>query len=98
MFDISGFETCSPSDVTQNLPGASFFVNALGRAFSVSSTAPPDGIFDYTGQTNLAMRAKWQELSTTTAPITNLIWTNIATNAVMPKPSPNATTPNPLSR
>lgn len=68
----------------QNLPGVEFYTDVLSTIFQLSF-APP-ALADYTGKTNLAMYAKWQNLSRTadgTADIVNLIWTDIAANAVV---------------
>jgi hypothetical protein len=68
----------------QNLPGVEFYTDVLSAVFQLDF--PPPGLADYTGQTNLAMYAKWQNLSRTadgTADIVNLIWTDIAANAVV---------------
>ncbi|KLJ06806.1 hypothetical protein EMPG_17701 [Blastomyces silverae] len=68
-----------------NLPGMYFHTTGYNTAYDVS-TAPPIGVTDYSGQTNMAMYAKWQELSrtaNTTARIINLVWTDVAANAVL---------------
>jgi len=68
----------------QNLPGVDFYNGALSTIYDLD--LPPIGLADYTGQTNLAMYAKWQTLSTTSggaATIMNLVWTDIAANAVL---------------
>jgi hypothetical protein len=82
----------------QNLPGVEFYSDALNTIFQLDS--PPIGLADYTGMTNLGMYAKWQNLSRTAggaANILNLIWTDIAANAVVGTkswlPSPPLTDP-----
>lgn len=82
----------------QNLPGAEFYSDALNTIFQLDS--PPIRLADYTGMTNLGMYAKWQNLSRTAggaANILNLIWTDIAANAVVGTkswlPSPPLTDP-----
>jgi hypothetical protein len=68
----------------QNLPGVEFYTGALSTIFQLDSA--PLGLADYTGKTNLAMYARWQNFSRTadgTANILNLIWTDIAANAVV---------------
>ncbi|EGE81766.1 hypothetical protein BDDG_04709 [Blastomyces dermatitidis ATCC 18188] len=68
-----------------NLPGMYFHTSGFKTAYDVS-TSPPIGVTDYSGQTNMAMYAKWQELSSkanTTARIINLVWTDVAANAVL---------------
>ncbi|CAO2649827.1 Nn.00g011190.m01.CDS01 [Neocucurbitaria sp. VM-36] len=67
----------------QNLPGADFASIALDMAYDFSLSTK--GI-DYSGQSNLALFRKWQELSRspdTSAKILNLIWTDIAANMVV---------------
>jgi hypothetical protein len=68
----------------QNLPGVEFHADVLNTIFELDFA--PIGLGDYTGKTNLAMYAKWQNLSRTTdgaADVLNLIWTDIAANAVV---------------
>jgi hypothetical protein len=71
----------------QNLPGVEFYSDALNAIFKFDPLGPPlIGLADYTGKTNLGIYAKWQNLSRTaggTANIVNLIWTDIAANAVV---------------
>lgn len=77
---------CNPVATYQYLPGVSFFMDALTCAFGVSSTSTSTDVTDYSGQTNLAMYARWQQLSQTAAKVSkiiNLIWTDVATSAVM---------------
>jgi hypothetical protein len=76
-------------DQYMNIPGANFHVIAmnyvyenLGSPFIGASVNMPD----YTGDTTFAMYRKWLELSDTpqqAARILNLIWTDIAANAVV---------------
>lgn len=75
----------SPSSGYQNLPGVDFHTDALSSAFDIGSGSSSTGTQDYSGKSNLAMYAKWQELSrapSTAARIINLVWTDIAANAV----------------
>lgn len=68
----------------QNLAGVNFHGEALVSAYDVGGSAV--GVQDYSGQSDFAMFAKWQELSSlpqTTAKIINLIWTDLAGNAVV---------------
>jgi hypothetical protein len=71
----------------QNLPGVEFYSDALNTIFKFDSlNSLPSGLADYTGKTNLGLYAKWQNLSRTAggaANILNLIWTDIAANAVV---------------
>lgn len=71
--------------VGQNLPGVDFYTQALSNAFNIGR---PSKIAygDYSGQTQLALFAKWQELSRTAdrvSKIVNLVWTDIAANSVV---------------
>ncbi|PGH10001.1 hypothetical protein GX51_00267 [Blastomyces parvus] len=68
-----------------NLAGINFHTHAFQTTYDIG-TSPPSGVTDYSGQTNMAMYAKWQDLSftaNTTARIINLVWTDIAANAVL---------------
>jgi hypothetical protein len=70
----------------QNLPGVEFHTDAIGGAYVTGSGSGTENLVDYSGKSNLAMYAKWQELSktaNTTANIINLIWTDISANAVL---------------
>ncbi|KAK2761138.1 hypothetical protein FQN54_001659 [Arachnomyces sp. PD_36] len=76
----------SPVSVQQNLPGVSFYTDALTVAYNLRTVAIDAITFDYTGKSNLAMYAKWQDLSqkaSTTSKILNLIWTDITANSVV---------------
>lgn len=67
----------------QNVPGVDFASIVLDMAYNFAFTTK--GV-DYSGQSNLAMFRKWQELSktpSTSAKILNLIWTDIAANMVV---------------
>ena len=68
----------------QNVPAADFASIALDMAYKTGSASR--GVIDYSGQSNLAMFRKWQQLSRTpesSAKILNLIWTDIAANMVV---------------
>ena len=68
----------------QNLPATDFANVALDMVYKTGSSS--QGIVDYSGQSNLAMFRRWQELSRTpetSAKILNLIWTDIAANMVV---------------
>jgi hypothetical protein len=70
----------------QNLPGVEFHTDALGGAYVAGTSLGAEDMVDYSGKSNLAMYAKWQEFSkfaNTTANIINLIWTDISANAVV---------------
>ncbi|PGH12291.1 hypothetical protein AJ79_04357 [Helicocarpus griseus UAMH5409] len=68
-----------------NLPGVYFHTGAFEAAYEIGPN-PSGGLSDYSGKTNIAMFAKWQEYSdkaSTTAKIINLVWTDVAANAVV---------------
>ncbi len=70
----------------QNLPGADFYNVALWAAYLTSKPEATLLYGDYSGQTSLALFAKWQGLSKTAADasqIINLIWTDVAANSVV---------------
>jgi hypothetical protein len=70
-----------------NLPGIEFPGNALYSAYTVDGTSTTlRGLSDYSGQANLPMYNRWKALSKTTigsAKLINLIWTDLAANAVV---------------
>jgi hypothetical protein len=72
----------------QNLPGAEFYFQALASALSINRPGATgyQGFADYSGQSSLALYAKWQGLSSSAdkaAKILNLVWTDVAANAVV---------------
>ena len=71
-----------------NFPASDFYPQALASAAIVqrSNSRGFQGFQDYSGQTSVALFAKWQGLSSSSggaAKIINLIWTDIAANAVV---------------
>lgn len=67
----------------QNLPGVDFYSDVLTDMYNMGSLLKGT---DYSGKSNLAMYRLWQDLSrtpTSAARILNLIWTDIAANAVV---------------
>ena len=79
-----GLNELSEGSSYQNLPGVDFHCSALATAYTVGN--PSIGVLDYSGQSNLALYRLWQDLSrtsTTAAKILNLIWTDVAANAVV---------------
>jgi hypothetical protein len=72
---------------TFNLPGIEFPGNALYSAYTVDGTSTAlRGLSDYSGQANLPMYNRWKALSKTatgSAKLINLIWTDLAANAVV---------------
>ena len=73
------------SKIGENLPGTSFYAQALLNAFNIGR---PSAVSygDYSGQTQLALYALWQNLSSTAtdaSSIVNLVWTDIAANSVV---------------
>ncbi|KAF2192809.1 hypothetical protein K469DRAFT_746140 [Zopfia rhizophila CBS 207.26] len=78
----------SPTKSIQNLAGVDFYSNVMAVAYNNMDMEGNSyyGIPDYTGRSNLAMFSKWQSLSrnpSDAAKILNLIWTDIASNAVV---------------
>lgn len=70
------------SSGVQNLPAADFHIQAISEAYEGMSTST----IDYSGTSSLSMFRLWQELSSsaaTASKIPNLIWTDIAMNAVV---------------
>ncbi|KAL4999948.1 hypothetical protein BDV10DRAFT_200411 [Aspergillus recurvatus] len=69
----------------QNFPGVEFYNQALMTAYTVGAQGfNPEA--DYSGAQSLALYTKWQRLSRTgegTAKIIDLVWTDVATNAVV---------------
>ncbi|EFE35047.1 uncharacterized protein ARB_06003 [Trichophyton benhamiae CBS 112371] len=66
----------------QNLPGLNFHSDALGVAYGDGSSSFSE---NYNGKNQLAMYRLWQELSrnaSTVGKIKDLIWTDVALNAV----------------
>jgi hypothetical protein len=78
-FQVQGFE---------NLPGTDFSIDALQTSYCVtggSSSSCGSGI-DYSGETNMAMWVKWQNLTRsadTASLIPNLIFTDTAASAIV---------------
>lgn len=68
----------------QNLPGVEFYGKALAAAYDIGGSLA--SVADYSGSTSLPMFRLWQNLSqsvNTASKIPNLIWTDIAMNAVV---------------
>ncbi|WEW55920.1 hypothetical protein PRK78_001355 [Emydomyces testavorans] len=85
---LPGFigDKISPSVTYMNLPGVSFYIDALASIYTMSDPPAINTLGDYTGRSNLAMYARWQQLSkhaNTTSTIINQIWTDITANAVV---------------
>ncbi|EAU35445.1 predicted protein [Aspergillus terreus NIH2624] len=77
---------------SDNLPAAQFSHKALRAAYEIGSsssdfsTSASESIADYSGQTNAGMFTMWQNMTQTpdgSATVFNLIWTDIAANAVV---------------
>ncbi|KAL2142653.1 hypothetical protein VTI28DRAFT_867 [Corynascus sepedonium] len=89
LYTISGSVSDYVSMKTgQNLPGVDFYTLALTNALGIArpGTGSYPNYADYSGLTSLAMYAKWRNLSKTdtgAASIINLVWTDIAANAVI---------------
>ncbi|KAL4874909.1 hypothetical protein BJY04DRAFT_233158 [Aspergillus karnatakaensis] len=74
-----------PLGIGQNLPGVEFYNQALMTAYTIGA-AGFNHEADYSGGDSLALYTKWQNLSQnadSAASIINLVWTDIATNAVV---------------
>ncbi|KAL5344022.1 hypothetical protein BJX70DRAFT_405200 [Aspergillus crustosus] len=74
-----------PLGTGQNLPGVEFYNQALMTAYTINAVGFQSEA-DYSGGDSLALYAKWQRLSQSAkgaASIINLVWTDIATNAVV---------------
>lgn len=74
-----------PVGTGQNLPGVEFYNQALMTAYTINVPGfNPEA--DYSGARSLALYAKWQRLLQSAdgaSSIINLVWTDIATNAVV---------------
>ncbi|SCO87604.1 uncharacterized protein FRV6_11731 [Fusarium oxysporum] len=69
-----------------NLPGSDFSVAVLSAAYNVGGDLLGNGLMDYTGESSIAMWARWQNLSSnaeTAALIPNLIFADISASAVV---------------
>lgn len=74
-----------PVSTSQNLPGVDFYSRALGVAYSIGFSGSKS-VFDYAGTTQLGVYNKWANMSKTpedAAKIINLVWTDVAANAVV---------------
>jgi len=70
---------------SQNLPSSDFYSGAASTAYAVGSSFSSAAV-DYSGAVNMAMWARWQNLTSspdTAALIPNLIWTDNAASAVV---------------
>lgn len=72
----------------ENLPGSDFSVAALSTAYDVCTpgTCTSSVVVDYSGESNVAMWARWQNLTQsaeTASLIPNLIWTDTAASAIV---------------
>lgn len=70
----------------ENLPGSDFSVGALENAYCVSTTGCSGFTIDYSGETSVAMWARWQNLTQsaeTASLIPNLIFTDTAASAIV---------------
>jgi hypothetical protein len=72
---------------SMNLPGVEFPGNALNAAYNVDpSSSNMNGLSDYSGKSSLPLYNRWKDLTRTTAgsaKVINLIWTDLAANAVV---------------
>lgn len=87
---LSGTTPIPALPSSQYLPALNFYSQALYTALNIG---PPfvrasgyQGYADYSGWSSLGVYAKWQKLSTsadTVSQILNLVWTDVAANAVV---------------
>ena len=87
MIMLEGYYTVG-NTVGENLAGAEFFNLALYRALAIARPGAYgyNGYADYSGQTSMALFAKWQRLSENAknaANILKLVWTDVAANSVV---------------
>lgn len=77
------------SSLSESLPGSDFLTDGLLTAYNVGFSSSLLGIpvpVDYSGNTQMAMWVRWQNLSrsaATASKIINLIWTDYAASAVV---------------
>jgi hypothetical protein len=72
-----------PYDTQQNIPGANFHMTTFSQVYAINGAK---GLLDYTGASSFPIYKRWFELSrnaTGAAHMLNLIWTDIAANAVV---------------
>ena len=80
--DISDGESL---EVFENLPGSDFAVGALESTYCIDESGNCEGV-DYSGNTNMAMWVRWQQLTAsaeTATLIPNLIFTDTAASAIV---------------
>jgi hypothetical protein len=104
---LPGFTSILSSvvDSTMNIPGASFYSTIMAYIYRelLDGSSKIQEIHDYTGYAQFALYQKWLELGQTprqSADIINLIWTDIAANAVVGtrgwlSQAPGSNTPRP---
>jgi len=69
----------------ENMPASDFSIGALYTAYGISDTSS-SGAIDYSGETNMAMWVKWQNLTRsaeTASLIPNLVFTDTAASAIV---------------
>ncbi|KAL5358713.1 hypothetical protein BJX96DRAFT_173696 [Aspergillus floccosus] len=67
----------------QNFPGVDFHVNAMSMAYDITPSTEAEY---YAGVRDLGIFSRWQNLTThaeTTQRVLNLVWTDVAANAVL---------------
>lgn len=72
----------SPYSNLQNLPGVDFHVHAMSMSYGIQASSLA---VTYSGDEDLGIFSRWQDLSKDaegSAKILNLVWTNVAANAV----------------
>lgn len=73
-----------PFSTSENLPGTSVGSDCLDSIYSMNPQSENGYLREYSGRSNIAMYAKWQQLSSSeksAGKIVNLIWTDIAASA-----------------
>ena len=83
---LPGYETVgSAADLERNMPGVTFYSNALSRLFEIGTGAAEDAGL-YTGVNDAGLFTKWLELSESTSGVEKmlrLLWTDLAANSVV---------------
>jgi hypothetical protein len=87
---FKNWDTTAPVDGTMNIPGASFHSTIMDYIYkellSSASATQSEEVQDYSGRAQFALYQRWLELgrtATRSADIINLIWTDIAANAII---------------
>ena len=83
---LPGYETVGRApDLERNMPGVTFYSNALSRIFEIGLGAAENAGL-YTGVNDAGLFTKWLELSESTSGVEKmlrLVWTDLAANSVV---------------